>query len=96
MEFLKEIENRIEVKLNNFWFEENTEEKRQEIVKVLQEEFSDVEEFCVICDESNNTKEVYDQNILILDIAVKYNGRYHVNRVSMMKTGSLKTNFQIC
>lgn len=93
------IEEAVEDILANYLFEFNDSSTRLEI-KTIVERYLDgvrsnggIYEFLVIMDESNNTAEIIDQNMGILDIALEPARGIHkfVNRVTVLKTGGISS-----
>lgn len=97
------IQDGIEAILKNYLFEFNTAQTRLEI-KTLADNFlatvqddDGVYDFRNIMDESNNTSEVIDQNIGILDTYIEpvRGMEVLVQRTTILKTGAISTgNFQ--
>jgi phage tail sheath protein FI len=97
------IQDGIEAILKNYLFEFNTAQTRLEI-KTLADNFlatvqddDGVYDFRNIMDESNNTPEVIDQNIGILDTYIEpvRGMEVLVQRTTILKTGAISTgNFQ--
>lgn len=93
------IEEAIEDMLEYYLFEFNNPTTRLEI-KTRVETYLDgirsnggIYDFIVIMDEQNNTQEVIDRNIAILDIGIEPARGIHkfVNRITVLKTGGVSS-----
>lgn len=71
------IENNIETALNQFLFEPNTDKTRLRVSNLCDEFLrtilagEGVEEYKVVCDETNNTAYYIDNNTLVVDLYIK-------------------------
>lgn len=91
------IEEAVEDVLANYLFEFNDSSTRLEIKTIIERYLDGVRSnggiynFIVIMDESNNTNEVIDNNMGILDIAIEPARGIHkfVSRVTVLKTGGV-------
>lgn len=91
------IEDAIEDVLANYVFEVNDARTRLEIRTIVDGYLQTVKngggiyDYLVIMDESNNTSEIIDQNIGIIDVGIEpARGLQKViNRVTVLKTGTI-------
>lgn len=91
------IEETVEDILANYIFEFNDAQTRLEIKTIVEGYLQNVKnaggiyEFMVVMDESNNTTEIIDQNIGIIDIGIEpaRGMQKIINRVTVLKTGAI-------
>lgn len=91
------IEEAIEDILSNYIFEFNDAATRLEIKTIVDGYLQNVRnaggiyDFLVVMDESNNTNEIIDQNIGIIDVGIEpaRGMQKIINRVTVLKTGAI-------
>lgn len=75
--------------IEKYPFNKNTKKWRDNIfIKLKNYLETEFKEVYIICDESNNPKEVIKENFGIIDISVKYKNKIYINRITVLKTGS--------
>lgn len=98
-DLLVTIETDIEDILSNYVFEFNDAATRLEMKTIVEGYLANVKasqgiyDYMVIMDETNNTNEVIDQNIGIMDIGIEPARGMHkiINRVTVLKTGTISS-----
>jgi phage tail sheath protein FI len=93
------IEEGVEDILSNYVFEFNDAPTRLEIKTIVDGYLANIKssggiyDYIIIMDESNNTTEVIDQNIGIIDIGIEPARGLQkiINRVTVLKTGTVSS-----
>lgn len=80
--------------LTEFVLAINNQETRQEATRALERLFNRVgiTDYCIVCDETNNTPDVVDANMLVVDYNVRYVGD-DAWRHTQVQIRSLPSNF---
>ncbi|MCK9575388.1 MAG: phage tail sheath C-terminal domain-containing protein [Candidatus Pacearchaeota archaeon] len=93
------VESDVEDILSNYVFEFNDASTRLELKTIVDGYLSNIKssggiyDYIVIMDESNNTQEVIDQNVGIIDIGIEPARGLQkiINRVTVLKTGTVSS-----
>jgi hypothetical protein len=93
------IEEGIEDILSNYVFEFNDANTRLEIRTIVDGYLQNVQsaggiyEYIVVMDDSNNTREIIDQSIGLIDVGVEPVRGMHklINRITVLKTGTISS-----